>query len=194
MPTFARTLVSVLALSLLTAPAALAAEPDGAGHGQARGEAGGHAMPHAEMTKPAKTGTIVVEQAWARASLTTNGAAYVAFRNMGKSTDRLIGIRSPVARRAELHTHTMDKGIMRMRPLKAIEVHPGAPAVMRPGGDHIMLMGLTRKLKRGETFPITLRFAHAGEVTVMVTVAGPGASGPATAGHKGHGTPKKSTH
>jgi len=192
MSTFARTLVSVLALSLLTAPVAVGAEPHGASPGQARGKGGGHAMPHADMTKPA--GTIVVEQAWARASLTTNGAAYVALRNMGKSTDRLIGILTPVARRAELHTHTMDKGIMRMRPLKAIEVHPGAPAVMRPGGDHIMLMGLTRKLKRGETFPITLRFAHAGEVTVMVTVAGPGASGPGSAGHKGHGTPKKPTH
>lgn len=190
MPTFARTLVSMLALSLLTAPAAIAAGSHGTGHDKAHGKSGSHAMP----MKSAKTGAIVVEKAWARASLTANGAAYVAFRNTGKSTDRLIGVRSPVAQRAELHTHTMDKGIMRMRPLKAIEVHPGAPAVMRPGGDHIMLMGLTRKLKRGETFPITLRFAHAGEVTVMVTVAGPGASGPAAGGHNGHGKDKKHTH
>lgn len=186
MPIFARTLVSTLTLALLIAPGAFATESHGAGHGKA----GGHAMP----MKSAKTGAIVVERAWARASLTANGAAYVAFRNMGKTTDRLIGVRTPVAQRAELHTHTMDKGIMRMRPLNAIEVHPGAPAVMRPGGDHIMLMGLTRKLKRGETFPITLRFAHAGEVTVMATVAGPGASGPNSAGHKGHGAPKKPTH
>ncbi|HUT48153.1 MAG TPA: copper chaperone PCu(A)C [Alphaproteobacteria bacterium] len=191
MSIFVRSLVSTLALSLLAAPDAFAAQPHGALHGQAHGNEGGN---HATPMKPATLGAIVVEQAWARASLTNNGAAYVVFRNIGKSTDRLIDIRSPVARRAELHTHTMDKGIMRMRPLKAIEVHPGAPAVMRPGGDHIMLMGLTRKLKRGERFPITLRFAHAGEVTVMVTVAGPGASGPGATGHKGHGAPKKTTH
>ena len=185
MPAFARTLVSMLALSLLTMPAALAAES----HGKTHDKAGDHAM----SMKAAKVGALVVEQAWARASLTANGAAYVAFRNTGNSTDRLIGIHTPVARRAELHTQTMDKGIMRMRPLKAIEVHPGAPAVMRPGGDHIMLMGLTRKLKRGETFPITLRFAQAGEITVMATVAGPGASGPGS-DHKGHTMPKKPTH
>ncbi|MDH3236846.1 MAG: copper chaperone PCu(A)C [Alphaproteobacteria bacterium] len=190
MPTFARMLVSTLVLSLMAAPAAIAAGSHSADHGKSHGKDGGHTMP----MKSVKVGTIVVEQAWARASLTANGAAYVAFRNIGKSTDRLIGVRTPVANRAELHTHTMDKGIMRMRPLKAIEVHPGAPAVMRPGGDHIMLMGLTRKLKRGETFPITLRFAQAGEVTVMAKVAGPGARGPGSTGHEGHSTPKKPTH
>lgn len=179
------TLLPVLALSLAAAPAALAEH-----HGGDHGKDGGHTM----HGKPAKIGTIVIEQAWARASLTANGAAYVSVRNTGTATDQLIGIRTPVAKRAEMHTHLMDKGIMRMRPLKAIEVNPGAPAVMRPGGDHIMLMGLTRKLKRGERFPITLRFANAGEITVMATVAGPGASGPAGGAHQGHGGDKKHTH
>ena len=151
------------------------------------------AAEHQGMKHP-KAGTIVVEQAWARASLTANGAAYVSMHNTGKATDQLIGVRTPVAKRAELHTHIMDKGIMRMRPLKAIELSPGAPAVMRPGGDHIMLMGLTRKLKQGERFPITLRFAKAGEVTVMVTVHGPGASGPGGGGDSGHTMDKKHTH
>ena len=66
---------------------------------------------------------------------------------------------------------------------------------MRPGGLHIMLMGLKRKLKRGERFPLTLRFAAAGEVTVMVSVHGPGAGGPKSSGHSGHqGKSKKHTH
>lgn len=157
--------VPTLTLLLLAVPAT-AAEHHGAGH--------------------PKVGSIIVEQAWARASLTANGAAYVSVHNTGKTTDRLVGIRTPVAKRAELHTHLMENGIVRMRPLKAIELSPGAPAAMRPGGDHIMLMGLTRKLKRGERFPVTLRFARAGEVTVMVTVMGPGARGPAGDPHKGH--------
>jgi hypothetical protein len=162
-------------------------------HAEQHGKAGDHSM----TKMPAKAAGMVVEQAWARASITSNGAAYVSIRNTGKTTDQLIGVLTPVAKRAELHTHLMDKGIMRMRPLKAIEVSPGAPAVMRPGGDHIMLMGLTHKLKRGERFPITLRFAKAGEVTVMATVAGPGARGPAKGadeGHGGHGGDMKHTH
>jgi len=178
MRTPSHTLAAALALSLVSAPVALAAE-------RHQGD-GGQAMP----PKHPRAGAIVVEQAWARASLTANGVAYVSFHNTGKTADRLVGVRSPVARRAELHTHLMDKGIVRMRPLKSIEVPPGAPAVMRPGGDHIMLVGLSRKLKRGERFPITLRFAAAGEVTVMVTVQGPGARGPGGADHKGHGAPK----
>lgn len=179
MRTAAKTLIPALALLLLATPAALAEQHQK--HGENK---------HLHT----KVGSMVVEQAWARASLTANGAAYVSVRNAGSSTDQLIEVRTPAAKRAELHTHLMDKGIMRMRPLKAIEVNPGAPAVMRPGGDHIMLMGLTRKLKRGERFPITLRFAKAGEVTVMVTVMGPGARGPAADPHKGHTMEKKDTH
>lgn len=168
-----KTLLPTLAL-VLAASSAVPADPHGATH--------------------PKAGTIVVERAWARASLTANGAAYVSIQNTGKSTDHLVGIRTTFAKRAELHTHLMDKGIMRMRPLKAIELSPGAPAVMRPGGNHIMLMGLRRKLKEGEWFPITLRFAKAGEITVMVTVFGPGASGPGGDGYSGHSMEKKHTN
>jgi periplasmic copper chaperone A len=178
---FTRTLVSTLALALVAAPAV--AEQQGAG----QGKAGGHAMP----MKPGKTATIIVEQAWARASVIATGAAYVSIRNNGTTTDQLIGVSSPVAKRAAIHTHIMDKGIMRMRPVKAIEVSPGAPVVMRPGGNHIMLMGLKHKLKQGERFPITLHFARAGDITVMATVGGFAASGPAGDGHMGHGSEMK---
>jgi copper(I)-binding protein len=175
-----RIIVSTLALAMLIAPAVLGAEKS----------SGGRAMP----MKPAKAGSIVAEQAWARASLTNTGAAYLTIRNGGRAPDRLIGVRTPVAGRAGLHTTRMDKGVMRMRPLKAIEIAPGGSAALRPGGDHIMLMGLTRRLKRGAHFPLTLRFAGAGEITVMVTVLGPGARGPGGTGHQGHGAPKKRAH
>lgn len=173
-----KTTASLMAAVAATLIAAAPVHAEQHGHEKS----GGHAM----TGRPGKAAGIVVEQAWARASVTSNGAAYVSVRNTGKATDQLIGIRTPVAKRAELHTHLMDNGIMRMRPLKAIEVNPGAPAVMRPGGDHIMLMGLTHKLKRGQRFPMTLRFAKAGEITVMVRVMGPGASGPMGGAHKGH--------
>ena len=49
---------------------------------------------------------------------------------------------------------------------------------LKPGGYHIMLMGLKQQLKDGETFPVTLTFEKAGAVTTTVHVAKAGAMGP----------------
>jgi len=170
-----KTLIALLVAVSALLPAAARAE---------HAKRGGAAMPGM-----ARIGALVVERAWARSSLTGNGAAYVTVRNTGTAMDRLVGIRTPVAARAELHTHSMDKGIMRMRQLSAIEIHPGAPAVMRPGGNHIMLIGLTSRLRKGGMVALTLVFEKAGAVTVQARILGPGARGPAAGpggGHKQH--------
>jgi len=138
-----------------------------------------------------KIGNLVVEKAWARASVARNGAAYLTVRNDGKAVDKLIGVSAPVAKLAELHTITMKEGVMRMTPLKAIEINPGEPTVMRPGGNHVMLLGLKQKLLKGQSFPLTLRFEKAGKLTVTVRVMGPGARDMKHGMGHGH---KKSTH
>ncbi len=125
----------------------------------------------------ATIGKLVVETVWARASVVRNGAAYVTIRNDGKTFHKLVGVSTPIAKSAGLHTVTMRDGVMRMHALKAIEIHPGEPAVMQPGGNHIMLMGLKQKLLKGQRFPLTLHFEKAGRLTVTVQVMGPGARG-----------------
>lgn len=130
--------------------------------------------------------SVEIVEPWARASLAgRNSAAYMTIVNHGAAQDRLVAAASPVARVVELHTHRMDNGVMRMRPVEAIEVNVGEPAVLRPGGLHVMLIGLTRDLKAGETVPLTLRFETAGERTVEVPVLPAGAAGPGGHGH-GH--------
>ncbi len=122
---------------------------------------------------------IVVEQPWARAAATGNSAAYLVIENRGTAPDRLVGVASPAARTAELHTSQVDaKGVASMRPLQAVELTPGGKAVLAPGGMHIMLMGLAQPLKDGQHFPLTLTFEKAGAVTVDVAV-----QGRPTAGH-----------
>lgn len=138
---------------------------------------------HPKAEAAPRAGELVVEQAWARQPLGKTGAAYVTVRNEGAAPDRLLGAATDVAERAELHASTMEDGVMRMRPLDAVEIHPGEPAVMRPGGTHIMLVGVTRPLEEGDRFPLTLRFERAGSVEVMVRVLGPGASGPDDGSH-----------
>ncbi len=168
------TLLAALAAALIATGAAAS----GAHHGKE--------AEHAAEQVAQRAGDLVIETAWARRPLGANGAAYVTVRTEGAEPDRLVGVATDVAGRAELHTHVMEDGVMRMRPLDALEINPGEPAVMRPGGTHVMLMGMKRELSEGERFAVTLRFERAGEVEVMVRVMAPGASGPGSDTDGGH--------
>lgn len=129
---------------------------------------------------------IVVHEAWARASagVATTGAAYISLMG-GAQPDSLIGASTPVAATALVHTTVNDNGVMKMRPAPVMPVPPGQMVTFAPGGAHIMLMGLKRPLKAGDSFPLTLTFAHAAPVTVNVQVRGMGQGAPA--GDHGHG-------
>lgn len=126
-------------------------------------------------------GELRIEQPWARASATKTakaGAAYFTVVNLGTEPDRLIGAATPLAKKAGLHNVVMDQGVMKMLPVAAIEVSPGEPAVLRPGGLHVMLMGLRAPLVEGEHFPLTLTFERAGSVEVRIMIQGPAAMQP----------------
>jgi hypothetical protein len=77
-----------------------------------------------------------------------------------------------------LHTHIVENSIAQMRPVDGIEVAAGATAELKPGGLHIMLMGLHQPLRKSDVFPLTLTFEHAGKVAVQVHVGSAGATGP----------------
>ena len=119
-----------------------------------------------------KLGQLHVDHPWARATIgqVKNGAAYLTVANHSDQPDTLVGVDSPVAKRVELHTHMMEDGVMKMRKLDGIEVNPGEPAVLAPGGLHIMLIGLHAPLVEGESFPLTLTFEQAGSVEVEVKI------------------------
>ena len=93
-------------------------------------------------------------------------------QNTGALPDRLIGGSTPVATQVQLHTHVMEGGVAKMRPVDAIEVAPGQPTVLEPGRAHVMLQGLTQKLEGGHHDATYLVFEHAGEVTLEVPVEG----------------------
>ncbi|MCY4311725.1 MAG: copper chaperone PCu(A)C [Rhodospirillaceae bacterium] len=122
-----------------------------------------------------RSGPIVVERAWARATTINVSAAYATLRNAGTAADRLIRVSSPVARRVEIHNVVDRNGIVSMVPVKVIVVSPEEPSVLRPGGLHIMLMGLKQKLVKGQTIPLTFTFRTAGAINVDAVVAKHGA-------------------
>ena len=111
--------------------------------------------------------SIRVTQAWARATAPGQsvGAGYLALINEGRTEDRLIAITSPVAREAQLHSMMMDGGVMRMRPIEGgLLIPAGGRVTLEPGGVHLMFVALNAPLVSGTTFPVILRFAHAGEL------------------------------
>jgi hypothetical protein len=74
------------------------------------------------------------------------------------STDnaKLVGVSSPAAGKLELHSMSMDKGVMEMRQIKTIELPKGKTVQLAPGGLHVMLFDLKQPMKQGETVPMTL--------------------------------------
>lgn len=130
-------------------------------------------------------GKIAVEKVWARASAgrAGAGAAYLTLRNTGAAGDRLVSASTEVAKRAELHTHKMTGDVMRMARVEGVDLPPGGVVTLKPGGLHVMLMGLNKKLVKGDRFPLTLNFEKSGSVTVDVAIQSIAAMGPS--GHGG---------
>ena len=128
----------------------------------------------------AQTGKLEVSDAWARATpaKAENGVAYLTI--MTPTPDRLVSVSSPVAKKAELHTMEMAGMVMKMRPLAGLDIPAGQSVTLKPGGEHIMLMGLNGPLREGQSFPLTLTFEKAGAREVTVPVGKAGAAGPAS--------------
>ncbi len=131
----------------------------------------------AGLAQPAFAGDVTVENAWARASagMTKAGAAFMTVKNAGATADRLVAAKASIAKKVELHTHKMVEGVMMMRRIDGVDVPAGGMAMLKPGGHHVMFMGLHAPLKEGQTFPLTLVFKNAGEITSQVMINSVGA-------------------
>lgn len=131
------------------------------------------------VASAAWAGDLTVSDVWARASAggAGAGAVFLTIANGGAAADRLVSASTPVSQVTELHTHAEVNGIMTMRKIDGIDVGAAQKVELKPGGLHIMLMGLTSVLKEGDSFPVTLIFEKAGKVEVSANVAGVAAMG-----------------
>lgn len=130
-------------------------------------------------------GSLTIDHPWSRetAPQASVGAGYLTVKNYGKAPDRLVAVKSGVAGKAEIHTMTMEGGVMRMRELNAgLTIPAGSEVKLQPGAEHIMFMGLKGQFKKGEDFKATLVFENAGEIEVTFQVEAAGAK-PAPAHH-----------
>jgi len=125
-----------------------------------------------------KVDDLAISNAWSRAStgIERPSAIYLSITNNSSSYERLTAAHTDTAKRAELHRHSMDNGVMRMRQVDTVEIPPSSTTMLRPSGFHIMLFNLKSLLRAGDVFPVSLTFEKAGKRIVMVHVAGVGSN------------------
>lgn len=119
-----------------------------------------------------RRGDLTIRDASARATVPSQpaGGGYLTIQNGGGGADRLVGAASEVAREVQLHSMQMDGDVMRMRQVDGIDVPAGQTVALKPGGLHLMFMGLKSPLVAGTRIPLTLRFEKAGEVQLEMQV------------------------
>ena len=129
-----------------------------------------------------KLGEIKIGHPYARATVAgQTGGAFLKLDNAG-ADDKLLSAQTELASRTELHSMAMEGDVMRMRQVDGVPLPAGKTVELKPGGFHLMFVGLKSPLKDGDKFPMTLKFEKAGEVEVTVNVEAPKAG--AAAEHK----------
>jgi periplasmic copper chaperone A len=140
-------------------------------------------------------GSIHISQPWARATPkgAAAGAGYMTITNNGSAPDRVSCVTDDASGECQIHSMTMEDGVMKMRPVEGgLEIKPGETVTLKPGGFHIMFLDLKHPLDQGQTVSVTLKFEQAGTVEVSYPVAAIGAPAPGAA--QGGGTMMMGDH
>ena len=124
------------------------------------------ALPYASPAADA----IRVLDPWARATVPGQKVGGVYMEIVSPRDARLVGVFSPAAGAAEVHSMTMDGGTMRMRAVEALDLPAGTPVKLAPGGYHVMLFDLKKPLVAGQTVSLTLVIEETGKRAHKITV------------------------
>lgn len=125
------------------------------------------------LAHEAKIGDLVLDHPYSRATPPNarTGAGYTTIHNNGTEDDRLVSVACDCAEAAEIHEMKMDGNVMRMRQLPdGLPIPAGGSVELKPGGYHLMFVGLKAPFKQGEMVKATLTFEKAGSVDAMFEV------------------------
>jgi copper(I)-binding protein len=110
---------------------------------------------------------------WVRATAEGQdvGAAYMTITSA--SDKSLVKVESSVTDSVEIHSMSMENGVMKMRMLEQLDLKANTPNKLAPGGFHLMLFDLKKQLKAGETVSFTLHFKNQAGKESLVKVSSP---------------------
>lgn len=117
-----------------------------------------------------KQGDLTITNVVAPAPLTGTVSVYFAVANADSVADTLAAITTPIASMAMAHDQVTHGGMTAMRPLPYVVIPALGSARFAPGGRHVMLEGLTRRIVAGDTIPLVLSFSHGGRVSIRARV------------------------
>jgi hypothetical protein len=118
--------------------------------------------------------SLAVTDVWARPGNADGNSAIYFIVTPGSQADTLLSASSDVAMMVELHESKMtEEGTMMMQKQVNVPIPTGGKVAFKPGGLHVMLMGLKNDLKVGDQFKVTLTFEQAGQISLDVTVKEP---------------------
>ena len=127
---------------------------------------------------------LTVNEAYARSTNPSVGAAFMSITNSGESDCVLVAASAPtVTDRAELHTHVEENGVMSMVQVDSITVPAGGTHALVRGGDHVMFMATKAPMTQGDEFELSLDFGECGTVPVALRVDNDFAPAAAANGH-----------
>jgi periplasmic copper chaperone A len=121
----------------------------------------------------AELGPLKISNAFAKAMLQGQpaGAGYLVIENTGSEADRLVSATSDASPDVEIHEMKMEGDVMKMRGLPSgLEIPAGGTVELKPGGFHLMFMGVKTPFKEGDTLKVELKFEKAGQVDVDLPV------------------------
>lgn len=99
--------------------------------------------------------------------------AFMVLKNNGDKDVKVVKADNPASKVTEMHSHVNDGGVMKMRPVPAIDIKAKGEAVLKPGGLHIMLIDLKAPMKEGDVVPISLEFDDGSSKKVEAKVVRP---------------------
>lgn len=131
--------------------------------------------------------TVSVQDAYVRLAPPNAPAtgAFMVIKNNGEKDVKVLKADNSASKVTELHTHLNEAGVMKMRPVSAIEIKSKSEAVLKPGGLHIMLIDLKAPMKEGDVVPITLSFDDGSSKVIDAKVVRPTVA-PAPMDHMSH--------
>jgi copper(I)-binding protein len=99
---------------------------------------------------------VTVIDPWIRATVPQQKSAGAFMQLKSATPARLVEVRSPLAGKGEIHAMQMEGSVMKMYPVKGIDLPAGKAVNLASGGYHVMLFNLKQQLKEGENVPLTL--------------------------------------
>lgn len=177
-PALAALVIGIAAMTVAALTTASLVDASGnEGHESAGGEeheassSGDHEEGHeaAPAAASGRAGNIIVSRAYARESEGEEAAVYFTIADFG-AADRLVAASSDAADDVQIHENRVERATASMQPLDGLDIPAGGNVQLKPGGLHIMLLGLRGALEPGDTVNITLEFQVAGMLALEVPV------------------------